>query len=99
MVENMRSSNAGRKWILNPKKNAVILSSFGLDDKEKFSGKHLLVFEVNSCIIQLFISINRAYAVVTEIAEPYLLGKASASRYHIPDCSFCIGAEQKLRAF
>jgi len=42
---------------------------------------------------------HRTYAEVTKIAEPYLVGKASASRTQIPDCSFWIGADQKWRAF
>jgi hypothetical protein len=31
---------------------------------------------------------NRAYAEVTKIAEPYLVGKASAIRTQIPDGRF-----------
>jgi hypothetical protein len=38
---------------------------------------------------------NRANAEVTKIAEPYLVGKASASRTRFPDCSFWIGARIK----
>jgi hypothetical protein len=39
-------------------------------------------------LIEGIFVVHRAYAEVTKIAEPYFLGKASASRTQIPDCSF-----------
>jgi hypothetical protein len=43
--------------------------------------------EIDQCS-DLKYKLNRAYAEVTKIAEPYLVGKASASRTQIPDGRF-----------